>query len=85
MKKTKYTQCLLQKGEAYQTSWIPSKFAVVGMVLKIKDDADRWVNGWVVQAAYSEVEDEDLPDYRRAIRNHRKRTGDSLPKNSIEI
>jgi hypothetical protein len=78
MKKTTYRQCYLRNRDRFQTSWIPAEFAEVGMILKIKDDCDQWENGWVVEAAYSESE--ELPDIRKAIRGHRTRTGDALPK-----
>ena len=38
-----YSQCKLRKGNLNQVTWIPSKFAKVGKVLRLKDD-----DGWVV-------------------------------------
>jgi len=57
-KDVNYTQCKLKKktqdGETHQMSWIPSEFAKVGKVLKLRDEGtDNWDNGWVVEAAYS--------------------------------
>jgi len=64
-----------------QTTYIPVKFAVVGQVLKLKDPlSGQWVNGWKVVAVYNLTSEKSVLDYRKAIRNHRKNTGDSLPK-----
>lgn len=44
-----YAQCHLEKGNLTQVSWIPKPYAVVGSVLKLKDDNGVWENGWVVK------------------------------------
>ena len=36
-----HCQCKLKKGDTYQVSWIPEKYAKVGKYLKLKDD-DGW-------------------------------------------
>jgi len=73
-----YTQCTLRKKNTYQVSWIPAKFGKVGQVVKLKTKDDKWDDGWVVETA---GEPDVLPDdSRKAIREHRKRTGDALPK-----
>jgi hypothetical protein len=79
-KKTFYRQCRLTKKDSWQVSWLPEKFAVVGKVLKLRNDKDEeWDNGWVVTGAGENLIDE--PPYAEAmIRGHRKNTGDSLPK-----
>jgi hypothetical protein len=43
-----YRQCLLRKDRLIEVAWIPSKFAVVGKTLVIKD-----ISGWVVKEVYS--------------------------------
>jgi len=43
MKNVTYTQCKLRRIATEQTAWIPSEFAKVGKLLKIKG-----VNGWRV-------------------------------------
>ncbi len=82
-KKTKYKQCRLvkktQTGQVETVSWIPEKFAVVGGVVKLKKDDGKWENGYVVMSA-SEAAIDAPPDFRKSIRQHKKRTGDSLPK-----
>jgi hypothetical protein len=79
-KKQGYRQCRLKKNESWQVSWLPEKFAVVGKVLKLRNDKDdAWDDGWTVTAAGENLVDE--PPYADAmIRGHRKNTGDSLPK-----
>ena len=82
MKSTTYRQCALcrQDGdrEIHQTAYIPTKFAKTGNVLKIKDDADEWVDGWEVLFCYSEID--DVVDVRQSFKRHKRNTGDSLPK-----
>ena len=80
----KYKQCSLErnlKGNCVcqQVSWIPAKYAKEGAVLKLKEN-DVWEDGWVVIGVGSELDDKDLPDHHKAIRMHKKNTGDSLPK-----
>ena len=77
-KKQLYSQCLLKKGNIEQTSWIPEKFAHVGKILKLKNEDDKWSNGWIV--CFVGNTDEHIDSPQIAIREHRKRTGDSLPK-----
>ena len=83
--KTKYKQCTLEKtvqeGLIQTVSWIPSKFAKIGQRLKLENDKGIWTEGWVVKLVGDEEIDQ-LPDYRKGIRNHRKQTGDSTPKKS---
>lgn len=40
--------------EVEQVSWIPSQFAKIGDILKIKDKNGDWQDGWIVKAVYSE-------------------------------
>ena len=81
----KYVQCAMRRviegGAVRTTSYIPQQFAKLGKTLKLKDDHDRWSDGWVVDGVGDViVEGETVPDYRKAIRNHRKSTGDSTPR-----
>jgi len=82
-KKPKFRQCRLtrkvENGEARMVSFLPEKFAIVGKVLKLKDeDTGKWTNGWIVESAGDLVD--EPPDYRKGIRGHRDNTGDSTPK-----
>ena len=78
----KYIQCVLRKeykeGAIFQTTLLPAKFAVVDMMLRLKNERDEWENGWKVVFIGSSIN--EAVDYRRAIREHRKSTGDSLRK-----
>lgn len=81
----RYAQCAMRRIVAgvsiVTTSYIPTQFAKMGRVLKLKGSDDRWVDGWVVETVGDEiVEGDRVPDYRKAIRNHRKSTGDNTPR-----
>jgi hypothetical protein len=43
-----YRQCRLRRGNEETTSYIPEEFAVVGKVLRLRDDSGKWESGWVV-------------------------------------
>ncbi len=72
-----YTQCSLQKDNRSQVAWIPKKFATVDAILRIKQGED-WEDGWKVMKTHQTVE--EPCHYTKAVRVHRKRTGDSEPK-----
>jgi hypothetical protein len=80
--KTKYRQCRITRkhsaGKTVVVSWIPEKYAVVGKFLQLKEN-DEWVNGYEVELV-SENYTENPPDFRKMIRSHRNKTGDSLRK-----
>jgi hypothetical protein len=82
MGKDKYRQCKLHKNVdgniSEMVTFLPEKFASIGKVVKLKSEDGVWVDGWVVVSAGKLTE--DTPDSKKAIRNHRKNTGDSLPK-----
>lgn len=85
MKDVYYKQCHLTKKTKEttweQTSFIPEEFAVVGKVIKIKENG-VWDDGWIVKEAGSRRVHEDLlPDSHTQVKRHRQATGDSLPKN----
>ena len=84
--KEMYVQCnlerVLQSGDTvYETAWIPKGLAKLNTVLKIRVGG-RWEDGWVV--SYVGQERVGVPDVQRGIRQHKKRTGDSLPKRKPE-
>src|SRR5262249_48812148 len=78
-----FRQCRMEKnlptGTKHMTSWIPEAFAVVGKVLKLRDDG-VWEDGWRVTTAGARLADDDLPDPHDDVKHHRRATGDSLPK-----
>lgn len=80
--KQEYVQCVLRKNNLVRTSWIPKEFAIPGKILKLRDN-DKWDDGWQVEQAGSTTYLDDL-DINRSIREHKKRTGDSLPKEGKE-
>lgn len=84
MKSIYYRQCQLVKKEGVSTlnqvSWIPEKFAIMGKVLKLKE-GETWDDHWIVSSVGGTRRlEEHLPDSHKAIKGHRKNTGDSLPK-----
>ncbi len=83
MNKQQYRQCTLRKtiseiSHLTQVSYIPAEYAVVGKVLKLRNEDDEWIDGWKVIAA-GEL-NSDPPDNHDSIKRHRNNTGDSLPK-----
>ena len=83
MKSTTYVQCTLKRTAASTTStitsYLPIAFAKHKRVVRLRDDQGVWTDGWIVeQVGDTLVEENQLPDYRKAIRAHRQKTGDSL-------
>ncbi len=71
-----YQQVRLQSGETRKVAWIPKEFAELGKLLILTDSEDVWK----VDAVYHFAIIED-PLYPEAlIREHRKNTGDALPR-----
>lgn len=70
----RYKQCILKNKNIYLTSWIPIKFAKQGKVLLF----EKYEGLWLVEQVGAEQE--DPPDVRLMIKEHRKNTGDSLPR-----
>lgn len=61
-----YTQCKLQLDcGCFEVAWIPSKFAILGKILKIKEDDKTWSNGWVVKEVYSTKTEEEVVSRER--------------------
>ena len=50
-----YKQCVLEKGTVYMTTWIPSKFAIVGKKLTVHGDENWIVNSVGVEQTEEEV------------------------------
>lgn len=85
MAKEYYKQCTLKRGDTTQVAWIPEKYAVKDQYIQIRNpDTNEWVNGWLVMGdGGTRREENQLPDYRKMIRGHRARTGDSLAKKGL--
>jgi hypothetical protein len=82
---TAYVQCTLVHVAAESTfritSWIPKRFAHVGKCLRLRQDDRQWQDGWLVQSVGTTVLTEnELPDSHKAVRSHRRSTGDSLSR-----
>ena len=60
-------QCKLKKGNTYQTSWIPDKFAKVGKYIKLKDD-----DGWEVVEVGSIMDSKEVQKRISDYRHQRK-------------
>lgn len=85
MKRETYQQCTLRRitgpGKSeVMVIWIPAKYAVEGDTLRLKEHGE-WVEGWKVESVGYIVRDaSELPDGHAEPRQHRKNTGDSMPK-----
>ena len=77
---TTYRQCHLMKieetGHVEQVAWIPSEFARMKNVLRIRDELNKqWVGGWVVTwVGADDVDEACIAPYsygqiRRSIRS----------------
>jgi hypothetical protein len=76
-----YQQCRLRRLNTEQVSFLPQQFAVVGRVLRLKQDDGTWQDGWVVANVHGQsVPPELLSDPHNAIKAHRKATGDSVSR-----
>jgi hypothetical protein len=75
-----FVQCTLRRNNVEQVSWIPMKFALHGNVLRLKNHKGIWENGWEVIHLGNSQEEHLIHDPHIAVKQHRKRTGDSLPK-----
>jgi len=60
-------QCKLKKGNSYQVSWIPEKYAKIGKYLKIKEN-----NGWEVIEIGSKMDSEEVNKRSMDYKNQRK-------------
>jgi hypothetical protein len=67
---TSYTQCLLRRNGYYQVAWLPTKFAVLGATLRIRDD--EWEDGWVVEGRWTTMPEEYVRGHERDYRQQRK-------------
>lgn len=66
-----HTQCSLQHGNTHTTSWIPTKFAQVGAVVKLKDKSG-WHDGWMVTHAGTTLPSETVMERRDDYKTQRR-------------
>lgn len=62
-----HCQCKLKRGDTYQVSWIPEKYAKVGKYLKLKDD-----DGWEVIIVGSKKDSKEVQRRSVDYRHQRK-------------
>jgi hypothetical protein len=64
-----YTQCLLSKTiqnkEYVVVAWIPSQFAKVNEIVKIKTPDGQWENGWKVKEIYNQRDEKSVLEHER--------------------
>lgn len=72
-----YRQCKLARKNETQVSYIPEKYAILNKILKLKNHHGVWENGWKVEFVGARMEDSEVPDVHKQIRQHRKNTGDA--------
>lgn len=82
MKNNLYAQCVLRKDNLEQVSYIPAKFANLNQVVKLKQEDGTWDEGWKVTYVGAVVNEDTIHDPYNAVKEHRKRTGDSMRKNA---
>jgi len=63
----KYVQCIMEKGNLQQTSWVPEKFAKMDKFLRLKDD-----DGWKVISVGAKSEKKYVEDRSQDYKKTRK-------------
>ena len=58
-------QCLLKSKNAQIVTYLPEKFAKVGILVRLKFN-DKWSDGWVVMEVYNKLTEKQLIDLRAA-------------------
>lgn len=72
----------MQKGNTFQTSYIPEQFAIMNKILKLKENGE-WDDGWkVIEIGSLRLKEENLPNYHQLSKSHLKATGDSEKNNN---
>lgn len=66
-----YTQCKINKKDKFDIAWIPSKFANIGRIIKIKIDG-IWNNGWSVIDVYSSNSEDHILEHEMDYRKQRR-------------
>lgn len=79
-----YTQCTLARYSEsliiQLVSYLPKKFAILNNFVLLKDK-DDWIK-WKIIGIGNSLE--ERPNINQIIKEHRIKTGDSLPKRSVE-
>ncbi len=82
-----YRQCGLLRelpndSTSFQVSFIPSRFSKPNQIVRLKQFDGQWQDGWKVVSVGTEVDADHLLDQHKAIKSHRKSTGDSLKRST---
>lgn len=67
------TQCRLTKDNRTEVAFIPSKYAVEGSYIRIKQNK-VWSDGWLVAQAYNSLPDYLVKANSQEYKSHRKVT-----------
>ena len=66
---------LSDNSETVDVAWIPTKFAIVGKVLEIKEADEKWIDGWIVKSVGKMIlVEEDAKVIKQEYRDHRSIT-----------
>ena len=72
----KLNQCILEKTKEQsvitRTTYIPSKFAKINKMLKLKKENGTWDNGWKVIFVGQEMDSDEIVTTQNAHKKHRK-------------
>lgn len=68
------TQCSLERCGTRIVSWLPAKFAKLGKVLKLKNSAGNWDDGFLVKGVYATESRNVVAKMSVAHNKHRKHT-----------
>jgi hypothetical protein len=64
-----HIQCRLRRSNTFQVTWIPSKIAVPGNVVNLKEADGSWDEGWEVIETFTGLEwavlNERSQDYKK--------------------
>ena len=67
-----HVQCKLQKGDQFQTSWIPVKY-VDCETIRLKE-GDTWEDGWKIIETGTMIPSDRITEMQKRHKNHRKAT-----------
>ena len=67
-----HRQCKLKRGTENQVSWIPDAIAVVGQVVKLKEEDGTWDEGWEVIEIYDRSETQYVLKHSRDWKTQRR-------------
>jgi len=66
-----YTQCKITKENKHRIAWIPSRYAILETIIKIRIDG-LWKDGWQVAEVYGTSSKEHVEAHERDFRKQRK-------------